>query len=126
MSVVVRTTPSPRAVTVGDVIVSKPFGGTVAVRGRVFLVTEHVAYFRCTPRSCPGCRVNRHDISRQPSHSVWRTWLDWYREGSDEDGEVRASLADREVRVWDSIGRRYVDADADLRTIQQHVARAAS
>ena len=119
MSVTVKTAQAPRPVAVGDVIVSKPFGGVVAARGRVFLVTEHVAYFRCTPRSCPGCKPNRHDVGRQPAHSVWRIWLDWYRENGDGDREVQADLAGREVRVWDAGARRYVDADADLQPIQR-------
>ena len=126
MYTLVRTTREVRPVAVNDVVTYKPFGGSVAVRGRVFLVTRHVAYFRCAPRSCPGCRPNRHDSDRQPSHSVWRTWLDWYREDCHEDREVQASLAGRQVRVWDVDSRRYVDADADLRPTGKHPAREAA
>lgn len=112
---IVRTVAEDRPVAVGDMISVKPFGGRVATRGRVFLVTEHVAYYLCAPRACPGCRPNRYDSQRQGSHRVWRSWLDWYREDAEEDREIREALAGGFWRVWDPATGRYADVVKEAR-----------
>lgn len=109
----IRKAPAPRPAVPGDVIVAKPFGGRVMTRGQIFLVTQHVVYYRCIPRVCPDCTPNQYDTNRTESHSVWRLWLDWYREDNDEDRAVREALADRDMRMWDPYAGRYVTAPAD-------------
>lgn len=116
---VVKKAPTDRPVAVGDVIVSKPFGGRVATRGMVFLVTEHVAYYRCTPRACPGCAPNRYDSQRSGAHHVWRSWLDWYRVGEPADLDVREALAGRQMRMWGANARQYVYASVDAQPIKE-------
>ncbi|MCX5529010.1 hypothetical protein OG785_45205 [Streptomyces sp. NBC_00006] len=114
MTIVLKA-PEPRPVTVGDVLVAKPFGSRTMLRGRVFMVTRNIAYFYCTPLACPTCGPDGYDASQRMTHSVWRNWLDWYREGNDEDRSVQEALADRRMRIWDPNTRSYVEVPDDSR-----------
>lgn len=76
----------PREVAVGDVIryVSPPnkhYPRTepLSITGRVWLVTESRAFFRCLT-SCRHCAPPRRRFTvDRPSHAVHRTWTNWER-----------------------------------------------
>ncbi|WP_406123056.1 hypothetical protein OHQ89_12670 [Streptomyces canus] len=86
-----------REVAVGDVIrctappnENYPRAEPFSITGRVWMVTEARAFFRClTP--CRSCAPSRRRFGAdQPSHSVWRRWTNW--EHRRVAADVRASV----------------------------------